>query len=377
LGVNIALIALPRQGKPVPPPLTLAYIATLLDQRRHIVRLYDLDLSPDTPLDLAFQPLRIFRPQLAIVASDMLEAAKEVAALLEDDQRLVLPITLNVDDLYVGCTCAEVLRWLDSTQPPEQTITNVVDNRNSTPSTTIRFEHLPFPARHLLPLERYNLRAIGGELQTTLLIGQIDARQNGKVELRAPAQIVEEMRSVSFEFGFRHYLLPHIPLTLDLQWLHELLTRLNDARLNVGWQGIVHIERLDEQLIERMARAGAEMLVFDLSAASVFDSLAARSRIKDIVMTIRQHGVYTRANVRLEAPYETVMNLVDVSATFGLDDVIFSSAATPQYEAIAQQVYDMSRDRQRLIDRYGSMVGSLLWRLRGSRDVFNDETEAV
>ncbi|NJM08616.1 hypothetical protein HC891_24145 [Candidatus Gracilibacteria bacterium] len=375
--MNIALIALPRQGKPVPPPLTLAYIATLLDQRRHIVRLYDLELSPDTPLTAALQPLRIFRPQLVIVASETAEAAAEVAALLEEEQRLVLPITLHMDDLYVGCTCAEVLRWLDSAHPIELSIPSNNDARSSVPGAAVRFEQLPFPARHLLPLERYNLRAIGGELQTTLLIGQIDARLNGKVELRAPAHIVEEMRNVSYEFGFRHYLLPHIPLTLDLQWLHELLTRLSDARLNVGWQGIVHIEHLDEPLIERMARAGAEMLVFDLSAASVFDSLAARSRIKDVVMTIRRHGIYTRANVRLEAPYETVMNLVDVSATFGLDDVVFSSAAAPQYEAIAQQVYDMSRDRQRLIDRYGSMVGSLLWRLRGSRDVFNDETEAV
>ncbi len=296
--MNVALIALPCIGKLPAPPLTLAYIATLLEQRRHIVRIYDLALDPQAPLSTAFQPLRSFRPQVLVVAGeqpDMLSAA--VDALHEDRHQHVLPVQMSRSSLDVNQICSGAIQWIDSQRgspagPAEP------------PAGVTSIDGLPFPARHLLSLESYDLRAVGGELQTIVLVAGLDSAGSGKIALRSPTQIVAELRSVSQEFGLRHYLFPDVSITADRAWLVELLTRLCDARLNIGWEASADADQLDEALSAHMARAGCEAITLHLRAASVFELAGVRSRVRQAVTTAREQGVFVRAHVRLEPPYE-------------------------------------------------------------------------
>jgi hypothetical protein len=233
---------------------------------------------------------------------------------------------------------------------------------------------MPFPARHLLSLESYELRAVGGELQTTVLVAGANPGGSGLL-LRAPTQIVAELRSASHEFGLRHYLFADVMITDDRAWLVELLTRLCDAGLNIGWEASADADKLDEALSEHMARAGCEALTLHLRAASVFESADARARVRHAVTIARDHGVFVRAHVRLEPPYESVPHLVDVAATFNLDDVRFdvvnaetaSVADGTQLKELARQIYDAGRDRQRFISRFGPALGNLIWKLSGQR----------
>lgn len=369
--MNIALIVLPSPGKALVPPLTLAYLATLLEQRRHIVRIYDLALDPDTALTKAIQPLRSFRPQVVVVAgeqADMLSAA--VNALHEDQHQYVLPVQMNRSGLDANHICSGVLRWIDRQRVVDGGKTSYSDSREP----CLAIDQLPFPARHLLSLESYEMRAVGGELQTTLLIGGLDPSGNGQIVLRSPTQIVAELRSVSSEFGLRHFLFIDVPVTFDRSWLVELLTRLVDVGLNIGWEARADVELLDESLVAHMVRSGCEALTFELEAASVFESTATRNRLREAVAKAREQGIFVRANVKIEPPYESVPRLVDVAATFGLDDVRFDVVnseavnAGPdgtQLKEIARQIYDAGRDRQRIINRWGPALGNLIWKLRG------------
>jgi hypothetical protein len=354
------------------PPLTLAYLATLLEQRRHIVRIYDLALEPDAALLHALQPLRSFRPQVVVVSGETPELiTAAVEALHEDKHPRVLPVQMSRSGLDANHVCAGVLQWLDRQRAshPAPGATPPADG------APIDLDQLPLPARHLLSLESYNLRAVGGELQTTLLIGaRLDG--DGRIALRSPTGIVAELRSVSQEFGMRHYLLPDTPVTMDRAWLVELLTRLCDANLGIGWEAIAAPEELDEALVAHMARAGCEGVRFRLDAAKVFESAAAREQLRRAVEQLRRHEIFIRATVKLVPPYESIPHLVDVAATFGLDDVRFDVAQTEaasvgadetQLREMARQIYDQGRDRQRFISRFGPALGNLIWRLRGPR----------
>jgi hypothetical protein len=124
-----------------------------------------------------------------------------------------------------------------------------------------------------------------------------------------------------------------------------------------------------------MARAGCEAITLHLRAASVFESAEVRGRVRQAVTTARDQGVFVRAHVRLEPPYESVPHLVDVAATFNLDDVRFD-VVTPeapgsgdgaQLKELARQMYDAGRDRQRFISRFGPALGNLIWKLSGQR----------
>ncbi|GAB4433772.1 MAG: hypothetical protein OHK0015_22890 [Chloroflexi bacterium OHK40] len=369
--MNIALIALPTTGKPVLPPLTLAYVATLLEQRRHIVRIYDLALEPEVPITTALQPLRSFRPQVVVISGEVPEQiSAAVEALHDDEHSTVLPVQMSRSGLDANHVCAGVLQWLERHVP-----STPAPASSPAPSGPLDVDQLPLPARHLLSLERYGLRAVGGELQTTLLIGAIESG-DGRVALRSPTQLVAELRSVSHEFGLRHYLITDVPVTLDRAWLVELLTRLCDANLGVGWEATADPEILDGPLVAHMARAGCEAVRFQLDATRVFESTAARDQLRQAVDHLRRHGIFIRATVKLVPPYESIPYLVDVAATFGLDDVRFDVAKTEaasvgadesQLREMARQIYDQGRDRQRFINRFGPALGNLIWKLRGPR----------
>jgi hypothetical protein len=363
----MALLALPTPGKPAFPPLTLAYVATLLEQRRHIVRIYDLALEPDASLDVALQSLRSFRPQLLIVAGETPELiASTVDTLQEHSFMTVLPVQMSRTGLDANHVCAGVLHWLDK-QRNGPTAPNSFD--------PLDVDQLPLPARHLLSLERYNMRAVGGELQTSLAIGAIESG-DGRIALRSPTKLVSELRSVSHEFGLRHYLISDVPVTLDRAWLVDLLTRICDAQLGVSWEAIAAPEQLDPELVAHMARAGCESVHMQLEAANVFESTVAREQLRRAVELLRQHAIFIRATVKLVPPYESIAHLVDVAATFGLDDVRFDvakieaasvGADETQLREMARQIYDKGRDRQRFISRFGPALGNLIWKLRGPR----------
>ncbi len=365
--MNIALIALSHTGKRLTPPLTMAYLATLLEQRRHIVRIYDLALEPQLPLTTALRPLHSFRPHVVILSGDREELLVAAVNVLKLEQHThVLSTPMSRTGLDAPHVCASVLTWLHRQENADGVGTgSEIDPTNG-------LDELPFPARHLLSLEHYELRAVGGELQTTVPIGALGPEH--QVVLRSPTQIVAELRSISHEFGLRHYLFPDLPITIDGTWLFELLTRMCDANLGIGWEATADADQLEEAAIEHLARAGCEALCFDLDAALVFESTETRTRLRTVVDHARAQGIFLRANVKIEPPYESVPRLVDVAATFGLDDVSFDvlnaeavgiSSENSQIQAMVRQLYDAGRDRQRFISRFGPALGNLIWRLRG------------
>jgi len=82
-----------------------------------------------------------------------------------------------------------------------------------------------------------------------------------------------------------------------------------------------------------------------------------------------------RAQIRLDPSYAAMPALVDVAATFGLDDVRFS---VPETQAPAQRAdaigmenvtemvqsrYRSSLSRQFFIERFGPRMGPMLWRI--------------
>lgn len=367
--MNIALIALSAGGKQPTPPLTMAYLATLLEQRRHIVRIYDLALEPELPVATALRPLHSFRPQVVIFSGEREELlVAAVNALKLEQHTHVLSTPMSRTGIDAPHVCASVLAWLYR----QERLEGAPLSSGGEIDPEVGLDALPFPARHLLSLEHYELRAAGGELQTTLPIGAMGAEH--RVILRSPTQIVAELRSVSHEFGLRHYLFPDLPITFDRAWLFELLTRLCDAHLEIGWEATADADQLDEATIRHLARAGCETLCFDLDAALVFESTATRARLRTVVDLAREQSIFLRANVKIEPPYESVPRLVDVAATFGLDDVRFDvlnaeavgvSSESSHIQAMVRQIYDAGRDRQRFISRFGPTLGNLIWRLRG------------
>lgn len=363
------------------PPLTLAYVAAVLERQRHIVRIYDLALTPNEPFATAFRPLAAFQPHIVLVVSEQVDLLEYAVEVLHSQHACVIPVYIERSDLVTGRKYGEIMAWVERQQALRDEKAVGVDDPMSVARYEVALDQLPLPGRQLLSLEKYGLRAKGNELQTTLLVGIAMSDAGGEIELRKPTQIVAELASVSREFGIRHFLFSGVTLTTDLVWFRDLLSHLIDVDLQIAWEGTVDPEKLTPQLLGSMAQAGCETLRLDFNATQVFESAQARARLKQTIADARQHTIHARAELKLEPPYEAMPHLVDVAATFGLDDVSFKVRASrsvgdvdvgsigedAKLKEVARQRYHAGRSRQQLIDRFGGTIGLLLWKLRTSR----------
>jgi hypothetical protein len=371
--LKIAFVALPQPSSTIlTPPLPLGYIAALLEQQRHIVRIYDLALSELTALSDGLAPLRSFRPHVVVIASDDPAATTAAGAALADCNAVIMPIGVGMRAPAPGEAVAQAL-WAMDESPDSEDEQSVIFEALLALDDDL--DSLPFPARHLLPLEQYPLFTLAGDLQTTILIGQ----QLGANSIipRNPALIVAELRSVAREYGIRHLVFSGPPLTEDLGWFHDLLYHLATSDLGINWEGGVRYDCMTPDLLRMCRRSGCEALSFTFDAVEVLGSKSVRATLSSVVEQAHSLNIGVRAHIQLDPPYTAIAALVDIAATFGLDDVRFN---IPRHEApialavgdqiglenVAEMVrsrYRSSRSRQFFVDRFGPRLGPMLWRV--------------
>ncbi|NWG19526.1 MAG: hypothetical protein HXY39_04285 [Chloroflexi bacterium] len=368
--MKIALVALPRLEEPrATPPLPLCYVAALLEQQRHIVRVYDLALPESVPHGDRLDAVRAFRPQLTVVAAERVTDAEKVAATLHG-LGPVLPVGLGMRDHLPARLPARALNALS------QPFLGQPDEKNVIAYALLALEddldRLPIPARHLIPLERYPHVTPDGDLQTPVLIGRV--RNDGSFAPRQPPLVIAELRTIAQEHGIRHIIFSGAALTDDILWLRDLLKQLASSRLGIKWMGRVSYARLTHNLLEECRRTGCEALTFEFSALSVLDLTSERTALTGVIQQARALGMRVNANIHLDPLYESIPAVVDMSATFGLDDVRFivprhvdqeqRDDEAPELEsivALARTHYQASRSRQYFINRFGTYLGTMIW----------------
>jgi len=313
----------------------------------------------------------MFRPQLILVAAEDAERAAELEATLNDTGATMLRLQANVREAIGAFPLTHMVKAiaLGDDGANEQKV--MLDALVAIDSD---LDSMPFPARHLLHLEQYPLATLAGELQTTLLIGRDLA--SGDIMLRNPTQIISELRSIAGEHGIWHFRLIGPELTRDPGWTRTLLHHLSTARIGASWEARVAYDALTHDLLQAYKRAGCEGLVVEFDALDVLADRSMRDRLQQAVQRAHALGIKVRARIGLEMRYSSMPVLVDLSATFGLDEVRFCvepahaapgpvADAQPALEAIAELArshYRAGRGRQYFINRFGTHLGPILWR---------------
>src|SRR5262249_49721239 len=192
--------------------------------------------------------------------------------------------------------------WLMDKRPPTEDEQSVIFEALLALDDDL--DSLPFPARHLLPLEQYPLFTPAGDLQTTILTGQ----QLGADSIipRNPALIVAELRSVAREYGIRHMVFAGPLLTEDLDWFHDLLYHLATSDSGINWEGSVRYDCLTPDLLRMCRRAGCEILCFTFEAVEVLGSKNARTTLSSVVEQAHAMNIGVRAQIQLDPPYTAI-----------------------------------------------------------------------
>lgn len=326
------------------PPLGLAYLAAVLEGDGHSVRIIDAQ-ALGIPLTEIKREIKRDQPSIVGVTSTtptIREALAIVKAVKEDcpDATTVvggphvtfLPVeTLReCPQLDVVCIGEGERTVLELAQAIERkaSLSNVKgivyrsgDRIIKTPPQPLidNLDSLPFPARHLLPMERYTIlgrKSIIGHLMTSrgcpfnctfcassLLFGK---RFRG----RSPKNVVDEIEEVVSEYNPGSIEFSDDEFTLDRKRVEGICDEMKRRGLDVPWACSSRVDTVSKNLLRKMKAAGCFFIYYGVESGCqrILNLIRKGIRIKQVIDAIRwtkKMGIETLASYIIGFPGET------------------------------------------------------------------------
>ncbi len=356
----------------VGPPLGLAYIASVLEQRGVDVAILDanaLGLDDGETVDAVVQ----HRPHVAGftavtptvdqcggLAAEVLRRLPScltvlggihASALPEETLRRLPGVELIVRG-EADTRFADILQSLqggaDLADIPGVTFRGDDGQPVSTPPSTAYedLDALPFPARHLLPMERY-VSPDGHGFSTILgargcpgrcLYCSVNQLFGGRLRNRAPELVAREMDETNRRFGTRTFGFLDDTFTTNRGWVEGLCRAMTELGLpgRVRWFCLTRVDRVTPELLAQMKTAGCFKVELGIESGDqqVLDSLGKGTRTHQVLDAFRwakEAGMETMAFVMLFSPDETPLSLRNTwRLIFEADpDILQASFCTP------------------------------------------------
>ena len=151
-----------------------------------------------------------------------------------------------------------------------------VPTKGSNVGQSYPLDQFPFPARHLLPMNRYRLGTMHGRKHFTsiqtmrgcpwkCIFCASEALNTTRVILRSPESVVEEIKQVVTNYPYlTHFYIVDDVLTLWKQHITRICDLINEAGLKITFEGSTRANLVDDELIAYFAKSGLIRLSFGL-----------------------------------------------------------------------------------------------------------------
>jgi radical SAM superfamily enzyme YgiQ (UPF0313 family) len=126
---------------------------------------------------------------------------------------------------------------------------------------------------------------------------------------RSQALVVKDVAKL-VEKGFRRFFFVDNVFNIPASYAKELCHQLAEAKLDISWRCILYPWKVDEELVQLMARAGCEevALGFESGSESILQSINKRfnpHEIRRISQMLGDHGIQRMGFLLLGGPGET------------------------------------------------------------------------
>jgi phosphonoacetaldehyde methylase len=361
----------PDDTKHASPPIGLAYIAAVLEQKQYSVRIIDCVVEGfDT--ETAFNGTLIYGMPIARLIEIIGEYGPNVigiSCMFSTLDSIIKELSKSIKNkfpeitLVLGGTHATVMAeqlicepFIDYVVRGEgeysfqeliehlekkrqiETVSNLtwLDNGEirSTPQEFIQdIDRLPFPARHLLNMEEY-IR-IGhmpghtkkGARATTLITSRgcpakcifcsIHAVWGHKFRPHSPEYSLNEMQQLREKYGIEHLIFQDDNLTLDKTRAEAIFKGMIDRKLNFSWtapNGIA-VWALNDSLLALIRDSGCYRLTLGVESGDpvtlreIIHKPLRLDKVGRIVKTCRELKIHTTAFFVIGLPGETMQSM--------------------------------------------------------------------
>ena len=370
--MHVCLLA-PRWNKMVNsyPPLGLAYLAAFLEREGHRVTVYDFGLEPNGSLAQDVAEVAACAPDLIGITamSSNYHSALEMARALKS--ATPAPIVVGgphaslfpTDLLQEPCfdyviygegesTICELVRALQEGEGPSRAEAlrailglcfrageEIVQNPPRPLDHDL--DRFPFPARHLFQIERYPLYAPDGERMVTVLSSRgcpyncsycFKGIMGRGYRQRSVDNILAEIRQVMAAYGARHFYFIDDLFTINKRRLLEFTQRVIDEGLEIRWQCLGRVDRIDAEALGQMYQAGCREIHYGIEAGTqaMLDAIGKQitlEQVRQAVRWTREAGIMVKGYFMLGLPddtEETMEQTIRFATELDLDEAMFS-----------------------------------------------------
>ncbi len=312
-----------REGA-ILPPLGIAYLASSLE-RDHIVKIVDAN-ALRLAVDEVIKELDLFKPDLLLftlitpnfrVDLEWIKAIKkkhDIPVIVGGPHATLYPsetLTFTVIDFCVigeawetlpeliGCVddkngCRAV-KGIAFRQDGEIVVTEKRQGR-------MNIDNASFPARHLLPNEKYTTILSKRHPVTTMLSSSgcpfqcVYCPHDNNVVFRDPIKVVDEMEECRVRFKIKEIDFYDDIFSLDKERVMRICEEIIRRKLDVAWSIRTRPDCVDEALIKLFAKAGCARIHYGIESASpeilrMMKRDIPFSRITDVVRWTRREKI--------------------------------------------------------------------------------------
>ncbi|MCX8036462.1 MAG: B12-binding domain-containing radical SAM protein [Candidatus Sumerlaeia bacterium] len=363
----------------VAPPLGLLYLAAGAERRSHTVEVLDANLEGLSPEQTA-ERIAQSRPDVVGITTttfslvDVLLAARAVKraspasrivlggphTALYPDETMTFP---EVDFLILGegdLVFPQLLEALAADSTDLSAVPNLVwrDNgrvrKNPVAPFISDLDSLPFPARHLVPFERYRSYVTREARLATMMSSRgcpykctfcNHQHMGGGFRPRSPQSVVAEMEECA-RMGFREIMFYDDTFTIQRKRVLDICDLVIARRLPVKWDIRARVNTLDEEVLDRLVEAGCVRLRIGVESGTpeILKILNKGIRLEDVARVFalaRQRGMTTFAYFMIGNPTETreqIERTVEFAKAIRPDFVEFS----PTHPCPGTELYEMA-----------------------------------
>lgn len=317
-------------------------------------------------------PIIVGGPHATLVGKQVLDENPEFDFALTNDCEIRLPIFLKL--LWDGKRIEDV-GGLIFRRNGETIHTGV-------PKEDMEFDHIPFPAREKLKIDRYKwfVPGVGERIATTFQTSRgcplrcifcSERILYPKVKLRSPENVIQELKHIKKkhpEIG--HIIFIDDTITLVPKRAFEIFKLMEEENLGFTFECETVANRIDEKLAQQMVRAGLKRINFGIESGDpeilkMVQKGTNHDDIKRAYKIVKSLGVETRGSVIIGLPYENIKTIMKtVSFIYSLKDLDFAyiNIATPYPGTVLRDMVIEGKGGAKLyysgydMRRYGSAV---------------------
>lgn len=378
------------------PPLGLASLAAYLIEKGFSAEILD-PIIEDMPLDKIIESIHKKEPKVIGISSvtSTYEKAKEIAQEIKNNfsEKIILVgghhITLFGDEAAKkdGCfdffvcgegeiTAQELMEFLKaqdydrtkvfSDQSQLKKINGIIfktdgeiiktEKRELIPDLNL----LPFPARHLLKMEKYIPLPIEYKRLPTvhMMISRgcpfnctycsTHAAFGYKIRFRSPEKVIEEIKQVIQKYGARQISFWDDVLTINKEWIYRLCDLMVQENLNIIWNCYAHPNTVDDEMLNKMKKAGCFCIWYGIEAGDdsllkIINKGTTIESVRKAVNLAKNRGIEVRGLFMIGLPGETpelAQKTINFAKELDVDYAQFS-ITTPH---IGTKLYDQAQN---------------------------------